>query len=82
VSWRAKCKKWRAQLVRKGGQSVLHLGWFDEEIDAALAYDKVSIDELFWILVNDSSEGVSSINLLWLFRRCRRRVSWWGRTRR
>lgn len=37
VSWSARSGKWRAQMWR--GPKVLHLGFFDKELDAAHAYD-------------------------------------------
>jgi len=41
---RKDCKKWRAKIGFKGKR--IHLGYFDDEMDAAMAYDDKAI-ELF-----------------------------------
>lgn len=41
VCWRKDCKKWRAQLIVK--KKHVSLGHFNNELDAAAAYDKAAI---------------------------------------
>lgn len=38
VSWNKNCKKWRAQVWK--GNEVFHIGYFDDEVSAAKAYDE------------------------------------------
>jgi AP2 domain len=41
VSWERTCRRWRA--VIRCDERTLHLGLFDEEVDAALAYDAAAV---------------------------------------
>ena len=41
VSWNSNCAKWRAQVWK--GSDVHHLGYFEDEVDAARAYDEAVI---------------------------------------
>lgn len=43
VGWHKYIKKWRARIAINGKDE--HLGYFKSEIDAAMAYDKVAIEE-------------------------------------
>ena len=42
VHWDKNAKKWQAQI--KHNERVIHIGYFDDQIDAALAYDDYAID--------------------------------------
>ncbi len=48
VSWQNRANKWRAQIRING--KVTHIGFFDDELDAALAYDEAGMkrDPLFF----------------------------------
>jgi hypothetical protein len=42
VSWNSNCCKWRAQVWK--GNDVRHLGYFEDEIEAAKAYDRAVLE--------------------------------------
>jgi len=42
VYWEKCRKKWRAKITK--GMSPFHIGYFDNEMDAAKAYDKVALE--------------------------------------
>lgn len=41
VSWYTKYKKWHAQI--KGNRKIFHIGYYEKEVDAAIAYNKKAI---------------------------------------
>lgn len=41
VSWRRDCKKWRAYIALN--KKIKHLGYFDDEKDAAMAYNRAAL---------------------------------------
>lgn len=43
VSWNRNLKKWKSRITINGKET--HIGYFDKEIDAAIAYDKVALNE-------------------------------------
>jgi hypothetical protein len=49
VSWFSRDKKWKAAIrvdAGEGGSQLRHLGWFVNEVDAALAYDQAAREYL------------------------------------
>ncbi|HFJ9284820.1 TPA: AP2 domain-containing protein [Bacillus toyonensis] len=72
VSWNKKCKKWKSTITSKG--KMIHLGLYENEDDAALAYNKAAIEifgEHAYQNVIGKNNSVTAVNLL---RRQKRRI--------